>query len=70
VRRILIVEDSETMREILSSTLDEFGESLELTAASTRFETPRRRSCDSFDGVVTDLLHLPHGLFANGLRVT
>jgi CheY-like chemotaxis protein len=70
VRRILVVEESETMREILSSTLDRFGEPVEENAAATGFETPRCRSCDSFDRLVTDPLDLAHGPSANGVRAT
>ena len=41
MRRILVVEDSETMQEILSSTLDQLGEPVEVTLAATGFEAVR-----------------------------
>jgi two-component system chemotaxis response regulator CheY len=55
VQRILIVEDSETMRSLIVSCLEELGEPVKITEASSGFEALRYLPRDEFDLVVTDI---------------
>jgi two-component system chemotaxis response regulator CheY len=55
VQRILIVEDSATMRSLLVSCLEELGEPVKITEASSGFEALRYLPRDEFDLVVTDI---------------
>ncbi len=55
MQRILIVEDSATMRSLLVSCLEELGEPVKITEASSGFEALRYLPRDEFDLVVTDI---------------
>jgi len=55
VQRILIVEDSATMRSLIVSCLEELGEPVKITEASSGFEALRYLPRDEFDLVVTDI---------------
>lgn len=55
VQRILIVEDSATMRSLIVSCLEELGEPVKVTEASSGFEALRYLPRDEFDLVVTDI---------------
>ena len=55
MQRILIVEDSETMRAWLASTLEELEEPVKITAAASGFEALRCLPRDAFDLIVTDI---------------
>jgi len=55
VQRILIVEDSATMRSLLVSCLEELGEPVKITEASSGFEALRYLPRDEYDLVVTDI---------------
>jgi two-component system chemotaxis response regulator CheY len=55
MQRILIVEDSATMRSLLASTLEELDVPVKVTVASSGFEALRFLSRESFDLVVTDI---------------
>ncbi len=53
--RILIVEDSATMRSLLVSTLEELDVPVKVTEASSGFEALRYLPRESYDLVVTDI---------------
>lgn len=55
MQRILIVEDSETMRALLASTLEELGGPVKVTEASSGFEALRCLPRESYDLIVTDI---------------
>jgi two-component system chemotaxis response regulator CheY len=55
VQRILIVEDSATMRSLLASTLEELDIPVKVTEAETGFEALRILPRAEFDLVVTDI---------------
>jgi len=55
VQRILIVEDSATMRSLLVSCLEGLDEPVKITEASSGFEALRYLPRDEFDLVVTDI---------------
>jgi len=55
VRRILIVEDSPTMRALLTSALEELGTPVKITEAESGFEALRLLPRESFDLIVTDI---------------
>jgi two-component system chemotaxis response regulator CheY len=55
VRRILVVEDSSTMRAMLASALEELGESVKITEVSSGFEALRQLPQESYDLIVTDI---------------
>ncbi len=53
--RILIVEDSPTMRSLLSTTLEELGEGVKITEAVSGFEALRSLPRERYDLVITDI---------------
>jgi len=55
VQRILIVEDSATMRSLLASTLEDLDVPVKITAASSGFEALRCLPREEYDLVVTDI---------------
>jgi len=55
VKRILIVEDSPTMRALLNSALEGLEEPVKITEASSGFEALRCLPRESFDLIVTDI---------------
>jgi two-component system chemotaxis response regulator CheY len=55
VKRILIVEDSATMRSLLASTLEELEVPVKITEACSGFEALRFLPRDDYDLVVTDI---------------
>ncbi|MCH7599405.1 MAG: response regulator [Myxococcales bacterium] len=55
MQRILIVEDSATMRSLLASTLEELGDEVKVTEASSGFEALRFLPREDYDLVVTDI---------------
>jgi two-component system chemotaxis response regulator CheY len=55
VQRILIVEDSATMRSLLASTLEDLDVPVKITEASSGFEALRCLSREDYDLVVTDI---------------
>ena len=55
MRRILVVEDSPTMRAFLSSTLEELDEPVKVTALASGFEALRELPRQVFDLIVTDV---------------
>jgi len=55
VQRILIVEDSATMRSLLVSTLESLELPLRITQAASGFEALRSLPRDEFDLIVTDI---------------
>ena len=55
MQRILIVEDSPTMRALLASTLEELGAEVEVSEAESGFEALRCLPRDAFDLIVTDI---------------
>lgn len=55
MQRILIVEDSETMRALLASTLEELAGGVKITEAGSGFEALRCLPRDSYDLIVTDI---------------
>jgi two-component system chemotaxis response regulator CheY len=55
VQRILIVEDSATMRSLLASTLEELDVPVKITEASSGFEALRFLPREQYDLVVTDI---------------
>ena len=55
MQRILIVEDSATMRSLIVSCLEDLGEPVKITEASSGFEALRYLPRDTFDLVVTDI---------------
>ena len=55
MQRILIVEDSATMRSLLASTLEELDVPVKITEASSGFEALRCLPREEYDLVVTDI---------------
>jgi two-component system chemotaxis response regulator CheY len=55
VQRILIVEDSATMRSLLSSTLEELDVPVKVSEAESGFEALRLLPRHDFDLIVTDI---------------
>lgn len=55
VRRILVVEDSSTMRSFLSAALEELEEPVKVTALASGFEALRELPRQAFDLIVTDV---------------
>jgi two-component system chemotaxis response regulator CheY len=55
VQRILIVEDSETMRSLLAAALEELEAPVKVTEAASGFEALRLLPRQDFDLVVTDI---------------
>jgi two-component system chemotaxis response regulator CheY len=55
VQRILIVEDSATMRSLLASALEELDSLVKITEASSGFEALRQLPRNSYDLIVTDI---------------
>jgi two-component system chemotaxis response regulator CheY len=55
VQRILIVEDSETMRSLLASSLEELSVPVKVTEAASGFEALRVLPREEFDLVITDI---------------
>jgi two-component system chemotaxis response regulator CheY len=55
VQHILIVEDSSTMRALLSSALEELDPPVKITEATSGFEALRILPRESFDLIVTDI---------------
>jgi two-component system chemotaxis response regulator CheY len=55
VQRILIVEDSATMRSLLASTLEEIGVPVKVFEASSGFEALRELPREDYDLIVTDI---------------
>ena len=55
MQRILIVEDSATMRSLLASTLEELDIPVKVTEAESGFEALRFLPREEFDLVVTDI---------------
>jgi two-component system chemotaxis response regulator CheY len=55
VQRILIVEDSATMRSLLTTTLEELDVPVKITEAASGFEALRLLPREDFDLVVTDI---------------
>ena len=55
MQRILIVEDSATMRSLLASNLEDLETPVKLVAAESGFEALRLLPREQFDLVVTDI---------------
>ena len=55
MQRILVVEDSATMRSLLASTLSDLGTAVEVTEAASGFEALRLLPRDAFDLILTDI---------------
>ena len=55
MQRILIVEDSETMRSLLAAALEELEAPVKVTEAASGFEALRLLPRQDFDLVVTDI---------------
>ncbi len=55
MQRILIVEDSETMRSLLTSSLEELDVPVKITEAASGFDALRLLPREDFDLVVTDI---------------
>ena len=55
MQRILIVEDSATMRSLLASSLEDLETPVKLVAAESGFEALRLLPREQFDLVVTDI---------------
>ena len=55
MQRILIVEDSETMRSLLAASLEELEAPVKITEAASGFEALRVLPREDFDLVVTDI---------------
>ena len=55
MQRILIVEDSATMRSLLASTLEDLDVPVKITEASSGFEALRCLPREEYDLVVTDI---------------
>ena len=55
MQRILIVEDSETMRSLLASSLEELEVPVKVSEAASGFEALRVLPREDFDLVVTDI---------------
>ena len=55
MQRILIVEDSATMRSLLASALTDLGTPVEITEAASGFEALRLLPREPFDLILTDI---------------
>jgi two-component system chemotaxis response regulator CheY len=55
VHRILVVEDSETMRSLIASSLEELDQPVKITEAASGFEALRVLPREDIDLVVTDI---------------
>ena len=55
MQRILIVEDSATMRSLLASALTDLGTRVEITEAASGFEALRLLPREPFDLILTDI---------------
>ena len=55
MQHILVVEDSPTMRALLSSALEDLGIPVKITEANNGFEALRCLPRESFDLIVTDI---------------
>ena len=55
MQRILIVEDSATMRSLLASALTDLGRRVEITEAASGFEALRLLPREPFDLILTDI---------------
>ncbi len=55
MQHILVVEDSPTMRALLSSALEDLGTPVKITEANNGFEALRCLPRESFDLIVTDI---------------
>ena len=55
MQRILIVEDSATMRSLIVASLEELGTSIKVVEAKSGFEALRLLPRETFDLVVTDI---------------
>ena len=55
MQRILIVEDSETMRALIAATLEDLDQLVKITEAASGFEALRCLPRDDFDLIVTDI---------------
>jgi two-component system chemotaxis response regulator CheY len=55
VQRILIVEDSATMRSLIATSLEDLDVPVQITEASSGFEALRYLPREAFDLVVTDI---------------
>ncbi|MBW2315065.1 MAG: response regulator [Deltaproteobacteria bacterium] len=55
MQRILIVEDSETMRALLASTLEELEQPVKISEAASGFDALRCLPREQFDLIVTDI---------------
>lgn len=55
MKRILIVEDSATMRSLISASLESLAEGVKIVEAKNGFEALRQIPRESFDLVVTDI---------------
>ncbi len=55
MQRVLIVEDSPTMRALLNSALEGLEPPVKITEASSGFEALRRLPRESFDLIITDI---------------
>lgn len=55
MQRILIVEDSPTMRALLSSALEDLGTPVKITEAESGFDALRLLPRESYDLIVTDI---------------
>ena len=55
MQRILIVEDSQTMRSLLAASLEELEVPVKITEAASGFEALRALPREDFDLVVTDI---------------
>jgi len=55
VTRILIVEDSPTMRAMLVAALEDLGPAVKITEAESGFEALRRLPRETYDLILTDI---------------
>jgi len=55
VQHILVVEDSPTMRALLTASLEEISGQLKVTEAENGFEALRELPRESFDLIITDI---------------
>jgi two-component system chemotaxis response regulator CheY len=55
VQSVLVVEDSATMRSLITSTLEEMDVPVKITEASSGFEALRLLPRESYDLIVTDI---------------
>ena len=55
MHRVLIVEDSPTLRSLLTATLEDLGTPIKISEASTGFEALRCLPRTEFDLIVTDI---------------